>query len=67
MHSTLKPEDPFNLNYCTGVHGHTSQEDDSIYMLFKIRSDFFLMTLQLILMMIQKYAMATDLLNWTKV
>ena len=37
MHSTLKPEDPFNLSHCTGVHAHTLNVEDFIYMLNQIR------------------------------
>ena len=33
MRSTLKPEDPFNLSYCIGVHAYTSHLEDFIYVL----------------------------------
>ena len=43
MHLILKPEDPFNLSYCIGVHAHTSHVEDFIYML-NLDQIFFLMT-----------------------
>ena len=33
MHSTFKPEDPFNSSHCTGVHVGTLHVKDFIYML----------------------------------
>ena len=63
MHSTLKPEDPFSLSHCNGVHARTLHVEDFIYML---NSDqIFPDVLQLILIIIKKYAMA-DLHNWIK-
>ena len=67
MHSVLKAQDPFNFSHCTGVDARTLHptlhQKDFIYML---NLDFFLMSLELILMIIKKYVMA-DLCNWTKV
>ena len=63
MHSTLKPQDPFNFSHCIGVHARTLHVKDFIYML---NLDFFLMSLELILVMVKKYVMAA-LCNQTKV
>ena len=54
MHLTLKPEDPFNFSHCTGVHARTLQVEDFIYMLNLYQLDFFLKSLQLILMIFNK-------------
>ena len=62
MHSTLKPENPFNSSHYIGLHAHALHVEDFIYILNLIRSDFFLMSLQLILMLTEKYVMA-DLRN----
>ena len=37
MHSTLKPQDPFNFSHCTGVHARTLHVKDFIYMLISDR------------------------------
>ena len=49
MHSTLKPEDPFNFSHYTGTNARTLHVQD------KLGTDFFVMSLELILMIIKKY------------
>ena len=65
MHSILEPEDPFNLSNCIGVHAQCFARG-RFRLHAKLRSDFFLVSLQLILKMIKKYVMA-DLRNCSKV
>ena len=65
MHSNLKPEDPFNfqlVHRCTCTHFARKR----FHLHVKLSSDFFSISLQLILMIIRKYVMA-DLPNRTKI
>ena len=65
MYSNLKPEDPFDFSplHCSTC---TCFARRRFHLHVKLRSDFFVMSLQLILMITEKFVMA-DLRNWTKV
>ena len=65
MHSTLKPQDPFNFSRCTGVHARTLHVKDFIYML---KLDRFLPdAFRVDYHNNEKKNVMADLCNWTKV